>query len=100
MEIYRRQIFNYLCFFLFFGIFEFIKSVQYSTECKVGFYYDPNIYECKECPENMVPSKDGLSCICNSESYYAYNNITLFDTPRNSNVTLTSSVCRKCPKVI
>ena len=37
----------------------FIHSIQISTKCKQGKYYNPNSFECLNCPRNMEPRPDG-----------------------------------------
>ena len=46
----------FTCYYLF----EYIESLQISTTCKGGKYYDHNLFECTNCPENMIPRPDGI----------------------------------------
>ena len=45
---------------IYFELNKFIESIQISTDCKKGEYYDIDLFECSICPENMIPRSDGI----------------------------------------
>jgi len=60
MVINKLICFKYLFTILLihFEFYKFIETISVSTKCEIGEFYDPNLYACSTCPENMIPSKD------------------------------------------